>query len=183
MELVSLRCNRDFTSASSYGLGWYKYAIATQWYQFHTTDAWWFSLMIHFSDNMTGLKRHNHEQANTCELIRSPAYQVAQRWPIWICSWRVRLTIVETQPKNSTYIQYMPRSMQRLALYFVLLWFFTSQFYLYTSASLYLRCCKKNAINKSHRLAKNNAQTMKSCHAPDLRFILFRCGLILVLER
>ena len=25
---------------------WYKYAIATQWYQFHTTDAWWFSLMI-----------------------------------------------------------------------------------------------------------------------------------------
>ena len=44
MELVSLRCNRDFTSASSYGLGWYKYAIATQWYQFHTTDAWWFSL-------------------------------------------------------------------------------------------------------------------------------------------
>ena len=45
MELVSLRCNRDFTSASSCGLGWYKYAIATQWYQFHTTDAWWFSLI------------------------------------------------------------------------------------------------------------------------------------------
>ena len=44
MELVSLPCNRDFTSASSYGLGWYKCAIATQWYQFHTTDAWWFSL-------------------------------------------------------------------------------------------------------------------------------------------
>ena len=31
---------------SSYGLGWYKYAIATQWYQFHTTDAMWFSLII-----------------------------------------------------------------------------------------------------------------------------------------
>ena len=46
MELVSLRCSRDFTPASSYGLGWYKYAIATQWYQFHTTDAWWFSLNI-----------------------------------------------------------------------------------------------------------------------------------------
>ena len=45
MELVSLRYNRDFTSASSYGLGWFKYAIATQWYQFHTTDAW-FSLMM-----------------------------------------------------------------------------------------------------------------------------------------
>ena len=36
----------DFTSASSYGLGWYKYTIATQWYQFHTTNAWWFSLNI-----------------------------------------------------------------------------------------------------------------------------------------
>ena len=24
----------------------HKYAIATQWYQFHTTDAWWFSLNI-----------------------------------------------------------------------------------------------------------------------------------------
>ena len=46
MELVSLRCNREFISASSYGLGWYKYAIATKWYQFHTTDAWWFSLNI-----------------------------------------------------------------------------------------------------------------------------------------
>ena len=46
MELVSLRCNCDFTTASSYGLGWYKYAIATQWYQFHTTDAWWFSLSL-----------------------------------------------------------------------------------------------------------------------------------------
>ena len=46
MELVSLCCNRDFTSASSYGLGWYKYAIASQWYQFHTTDAWWFFLNI-----------------------------------------------------------------------------------------------------------------------------------------
>ena len=44
MALVSLRFNLDFTSASSYGLGWYKYAVATQWYQFHTTDAWWFSL-------------------------------------------------------------------------------------------------------------------------------------------
>ena len=46
MELVSLCCNREFTPASSYWLGWYKYAIATQWYQFHTTDAWWFSLKI-----------------------------------------------------------------------------------------------------------------------------------------
>ena len=46
MELVSLSCNRDFTSALSYGLGWYKYAIATHWYQFHTTDAWCFSLNI-----------------------------------------------------------------------------------------------------------------------------------------
>ena len=44
MELVSVCCNRDFTLASSYGLGWYKYTIATQWYQFDITDAWWFSL-------------------------------------------------------------------------------------------------------------------------------------------
>ena len=52
MELVSLRCNRDFTSASSYGFGWYKYAIATQWYQFHTTDAWWFSLITVYCLNI-----------------------------------------------------------------------------------------------------------------------------------
>ena len=56
MELISLRCNRDLTSASSYGLGWYKYAIATQWYQFYTTDAWWFSLRRrngpHFPDDI-----------------------------------------------------------------------------------------------------------------------------------
>ena len=41
-----------FTSASSYGLGWYEYAIATQWYQFHTTDAWWFSLSIYANGHM-----------------------------------------------------------------------------------------------------------------------------------
>ena len=58
MELVSLRCNRDFTSASSYGLGWYKYAIATQWYQFHTTDAWWFSLKTLL---VKGAPGHNDE--------------------------------------------------------------------------------------------------------------------------
>ena len=43
MELVSLRWNHDFTSASSYGQDLYRYAIATQWYEFHTTDAWWLS--------------------------------------------------------------------------------------------------------------------------------------------
>ena len=53
MELVSLRCNRDLTSASSYGLGWYKYAIATKWYQFHTTDAWWFSLNMYMHCNLS----------------------------------------------------------------------------------------------------------------------------------
>ena len=50
MELVSLRCNRDFTSASSYGLGWCKYAIATQWYQFHTTDKCGFLFMPWITD-------------------------------------------------------------------------------------------------------------------------------------
>ena len=43
MGLVSLHYNRDFISVSSNGLGWYKYAITTQWYQFHTSDAWWSS--------------------------------------------------------------------------------------------------------------------------------------------
>ena len=49
MELVSLRCNRELTPASSYGLGWYKYAIATQWYQFHTTHSWWSPLNIYIN--------------------------------------------------------------------------------------------------------------------------------------
>ena len=30
----------------------YKYAIATQWYQFHTTDAWRFSLIINDFENL-----------------------------------------------------------------------------------------------------------------------------------
>ena len=53
MELVSLRCNHDFTSASSYRLGWYKYAIATQWYQFHTTDKCGF--LLAFSRNTNSI--------------------------------------------------------------------------------------------------------------------------------
>ena len=50
MELVSLRCNHDFTSASSYGLGWCKIAIATKWYQFHTTDKCGFLFMPWITD-------------------------------------------------------------------------------------------------------------------------------------
>ena len=73
MELVSLRCNRDFTSASSYGLGWYKYAIATQWYQFHTTDAWWFSLKLRKTDGWS-------EWSGTIVLSRLFFY--AWRWPV-----------------------------------------------------------------------------------------------------
>ena len=65
MELVSLRCNRDFTSASSYGLGWYKYAIATQWYQFHTTDARWFSLSIKYRWLNAG-ETHSRTLGNSC---------------------------------------------------------------------------------------------------------------------
>ena len=37
MKIFEKFCNRESASASSYGLGWYKYAIATQWYQLHTT--------------------------------------------------------------------------------------------------------------------------------------------------
>ena len=44
MKLVSLQLDCDFISASSYGLTWYWYAIATQQYLIHTTDAWCFSL-------------------------------------------------------------------------------------------------------------------------------------------
>ena len=63
MELVSLRCNRELTSASSYGLGWYKYTIATQWYQFHTTDAWWFSLNINVTQTVRDISplMHRHQ--------------------------------------------------------------------------------------------------------------------------
>ena len=68
MELVSLHCNRDFTSASSYGLGWYKYAIATQWYQFHTTDAWWFSLMT--NGVPLGPKNSKNRKKLPCPKIR-----------------------------------------------------------------------------------------------------------------
>ena len=46
MELVLLRCNRDPTSPLSYWLGWYKSAIATRRYQFHTTDAWRYFLGV-----------------------------------------------------------------------------------------------------------------------------------------
>ena len=45
MELVSLSCNRVFISAESVGRGWCKIAIATKWYQFHTTDKYGFLFM------------------------------------------------------------------------------------------------------------------------------------------
>ena len=45
MELVSLSCNRVFISAESVERGWCKIAIATKWYQFHTTDACGFLFM------------------------------------------------------------------------------------------------------------------------------------------
>ena len=35
------------------GLGWYKYAIATQWYQFHTTDKCGFLFMPWITDQYT----------------------------------------------------------------------------------------------------------------------------------
>ena len=48
MELVSLSCKNDFTSASSYGLGCYKHAITTQWHQFHTTDGAFLLVVTNF---------------------------------------------------------------------------------------------------------------------------------------
>ena len=45
MELVLLSCNRVFISAESAGRGWCIIAIATKWYQFHTTDKCGFLFM------------------------------------------------------------------------------------------------------------------------------------------
>ena len=53
MELVSLSCNRLFISAESVGRGWCKIAIATTWYQFHTTDKCGFLVMPWITDHYT----------------------------------------------------------------------------------------------------------------------------------
>ena len=53
MELVSLSCNRVFISAESVGRGWCKFAIATKWYQFHTTDKCGFLFMPWITDKYT----------------------------------------------------------------------------------------------------------------------------------
>ena len=53
MELVSLSCNRVFISAESVGLGWCRIAIATKWYQFHTTDKCGFLFMPWITDQYT----------------------------------------------------------------------------------------------------------------------------------
>ena len=53
MELVSMSCNRVFISAESVGRGWCKFAIATKWYQFHTTDKCGFLLMPWIIDQYT----------------------------------------------------------------------------------------------------------------------------------
>ena len=51
-ELVSLSCNRVFISAESVGRGWCKIAIATKWYQFHTTDKCGFLFMPWITDQL-----------------------------------------------------------------------------------------------------------------------------------
>ena len=53
MELVSLSCNRVLISAESLGRGWCKTAIATKWYQFHTTDRCRFLFMPWMIDQYT----------------------------------------------------------------------------------------------------------------------------------
>ena len=52
MELVSLSCNRVFISAESVGRGWCKIAIATKWYQFHTTHKCGFLFMPWITDQL-----------------------------------------------------------------------------------------------------------------------------------
>ena len=52
MELVSLSCNCVFISAESVGRGWCKIAIATKWYQFHTTDKCGFLFMPWITDQL-----------------------------------------------------------------------------------------------------------------------------------
>ena len=77
MKLVSLRCNHDYTSAESY---------ATQWYQFHTTDARRFSLNITFKifryedakSESKKSKREQYEYIYTCTLARNMFTQCFQ---------------------------------------------------------------------------------------------------------
>ena len=53
MELVSLSCNRVLISAESVGRGWCEIAIATKWYQFHTTDKCGFLFIPWITDQYT----------------------------------------------------------------------------------------------------------------------------------
>ena len=48
-----LSCNRVFISAESVGWGWCKIAIATKWYQVHTTDKYGFLFMPWINDQYT----------------------------------------------------------------------------------------------------------------------------------
>ena len=59
MELVSLSCNRVFISAESVWRGWCKIAIATKWYQFHTTDKCGFLFMPWITDQYTFVRDKN----------------------------------------------------------------------------------------------------------------------------
>ena len=53
MELVSLSRNRIFISSDSIGRGWCKIAIATKWYQLHTTDKCGFLFMPGITNQYT----------------------------------------------------------------------------------------------------------------------------------
>ena len=59
MELVSLSCNRVIISAESVGRGWCKIAIATKWYQFHTTDKCGFLFMPWITDQNAFMDTQN----------------------------------------------------------------------------------------------------------------------------
>ena len=89
MELVSLRCDREFTPSESIGLGWYRYAIATQWFQFHTTNAWSFkiNLEICFNIMISGT------------FIRS--FQVTKFIGVWRVQFKVISAIIDWEAKHS----------------------------------------------------------------------------------
>ena len=98
MELVSLRCNRDFTS--------YEYAIATQWYQFHTTDAWWFSLITcqaiisTNADLMTTLFKGSQKQKyNQQKFSFLPLSRISVTSQ-WVENYRIISNIIRTKFQN-----------------------------------------------------------------------------------
>ena len=99
--LVSVCCHHDFTSAWSYGHGWCNYAIVTRWYQFHTTDAWWFSLNI-----IVSFMYRNHgvlvfvyaeQPGDFPALSRSLSPSLSLSLPLYIFSCKIMMAFIQTR--------------------------------------------------------------------------------------